>query len=61
MEIAVVGSGGWGTALALLLHENRHEITLISYSQEESDNLAEKLVNPFLPVPPWARPRPREF
>ena len=49
MEIAVVGSGGWGTALALLLHENRHEITLISYSQEESDNLAEKLVNPFLP------------
>jgi glycerol-3-phosphate dehydrogenase (NAD(P)+) len=49
MEIAVVGSGGWGTALAMLLHENRHEVTLISYSKEESDNLAKNLVNPFLP------------
>ena len=49
MEIAVVGSGGWGTAIAMLLHENRHEVTLISYSREESDNLARKLENPFLP------------
>ena len=49
MEIAVVGSGGWGTALAMLLHENRHELTLISYSKEESENLARTLTNPFLP------------
>ena len=49
MEIAVVGSGGWGTALALLLRENKHEVTLISYSKEESDNLIQTLVNPFLP------------
>ena len=49
MEIAVVGSGGWGTALSMLLHENRHEVTLISYSKEESDHLAETLENPFLP------------
>ncbi len=49
MEIAVVGSGGWGTAISLLLHENRHELTLISYSQAESDNLAATLENPFLP------------
>lgn len=49
MEIAVAGSGGWGTALALLLRENKHEVTLISYSQEESENLAGKLENPFLP------------
>ena len=34
MKIAVIGSGGWGTALSLLLHENGHEITLCSYSQE---------------------------
>ena len=49
MEIAVVGSGGWGTAIAMLLHRNRHEVTLISYSKEESDNLAATLENPFLP------------
>lgn len=49
MEIAVVGSGGWGTAISMLLHENRHEVTLISYSKEESDNLAKTLENPFLP------------
>ena len=49
MEIAVVGSGGWGTALSMLLHENRHELTLVSYSEEESRHLAESLENPFLP------------
>ena len=49
MEIAVVGSGGWGTAISMLLHRNRHEVTLISYSKEESDNLAATLENPFLP------------
>ncbi len=49
MEIAVVGSGGWGTALSMLLHENRHEVTLISWTKEESDRLAETLENPFLP------------
>lgn len=49
MDIAVVGSGGWGTALALLLHENKHQVSLISYSKEESENLAVTLANPFLP------------
>ena len=49
MQIAVVGSGGWGTALAMLLHENRHEVTLISYSEAESEHLASTLENPFLP------------
>ena len=49
MKIAVVGSGGWGTAISMLLHRNRHEVTLISYSREESENLAATLENPFLP------------
>lgn len=52
MNIAIIGSGGWGTALSLLLHENNHHITLCSYSQEESDNLAATLENPFLPGVP---------
>ena len=49
MRIAVAGSGGWGTALAMTLHHNSHEVWLISYSKEESDNLANTLENPFLP------------
>ena len=36
MKIAVMGSGGWGTALALVLLENGHEVTLWSYREEES-------------------------
>ena len=36
MKITVLGSGGWGTALALLLLENGHEVTLWSYTEEES-------------------------
>lgn len=48
MRIAVIGSGGWGTALALLLHQNGHQITLWSYSEEESRNLRTTLENPFL-------------
>lgn len=48
MEIAVIGSGGWGTALALVLHSNGHRVTLWSYSQEESENLARTRENPFL-------------
>ena len=31
MKIAVLGSGGWGTALAMLLAENGHTVTLWSY------------------------------
>lgn len=35
MRISVIGSGGWGTALALLLLENGHEVTLWSYNEQE--------------------------
>ncbi|MDD3165558.1 MAG: NAD(P)-dependent glycerol-3-phosphate dehydrogenase [Oscillospiraceae bacterium] len=48
MDIAVVGSGGWGTALALVLHENGHHVTLWSFTEEESRNLAERRENPLL-------------
>ena len=49
MKILVAGSGGWGTALAMLLHGNGHEVTLWSYCKEESDRLAADRKNPFLP------------
>ena len=34
MKITVLGSGGWGTALALLLLRNGHDVTLWSHSAE---------------------------
>mgnify|MGYP001146161622 FL=1 len=49
MKVAVLGSGGWGTALALLLLENGHDVTLWSYMEAESAALREKRENPVLP------------
>ena len=48
MKITVLGSGGWGTALALLLLENGHEATLWSYTREESAVLRDTHENPML-------------
>ena len=39
MRIAVVGSGGWGTALAMVLVENGNDVTMWSYQAEESERL----------------------
>ncbi len=49
MKIAVLGSGGWGTALAMLLLENGHDVSLWSYLPEESRHLAQTHENPLLP------------
>ncbi len=48
MEIAVVGSGGWGTALAKLLFENGHHVALWSHSAKSSEVLAKTRENPLL-------------
>ena len=48
MKITVLGSGAWGTALALLLLENGNDVTLWSYTEEESSVLREKRENPML-------------
>jgi len=49
MKVAVVGSGAWGTALALVLLENGHEVILWSYLAEESETLERTRENPMLP------------
>ncbi|MDR0889649.1 MAG: NAD(P)-dependent glycerol-3-phosphate dehydrogenase [Oscillospiraceae bacterium] len=49
MQITIAGSGGWGTALALLLLRNGHDVTLWSYCSQESEQLAQTRKNPFLP------------
>ena len=49
MRTAVIGSGAWGTALALALLNNGHQTTLWSYSGQEHATLREKRENPMLP------------
>ncbi len=49
MKVAVLGSGGWGTALAMLLVENGHDVTLWSYLEAESVQLQKTKKNPLLP------------
>ena len=52
MKIAVLGSGAWGTALAMLLQKNGHEVSLWSYCEEESHTLRERGENKMLPGVP---------
>ena len=48
MRITVLGSGAWGTALSLVLLENGHQVTLWSYTREESQTLRDNHENPML-------------
>ncbi len=49
-KICILGSGGWGTAVAVLLNNNGHDVTLWSFSDEECENLKKFRENkPFLP------------
>ena len=45
MKVFVLGTGGWGIALALLLHDNGHEVTSWTYLQEECDLLLRERAN----------------
>ncbi len=59
MNISVIGSGGWGTAIASLLVQNGHAVTLWSWKQEESDAIRENRENkeflPGIPLPDGIR------
>ena len=49
-NICVMGSGGWGTAVALLLCGNGHRVTVWSYSESECADLKKYRENkPYLP------------
>ena len=48
MNISVFGSGAWGTAIALLLHDNGHCVTLWSKYKEEIDFIRQNRENPLL-------------
>ncbi len=49
MKITVLVSGGWGTALAMTLYKNGHQVTLWSRRQETTDLLQRTGENPKLP------------
>lgn len=50
MKIAVIGSGGWGTAIAILLAKKGYDVYLWSWIQEETDRLSRDRENKeFLP------------
>lgn len=49
MKAAVVGSGGWGTALAMALCRNGHETVLWSHNREKAEQISQSRENPMLP------------
>ena len=48
MNAMVLGSGGWGTALAMLLHDNGHTVTLWSHDPKKAEQLSMTRENPLL-------------
>ena len=54
MKISVFGSGGWGTAVAKVLYENGHSVTLWTKFEKEAETLIATRENPLLrgvPIP----------
>ena len=49
MKAAVVGSGGWGTALAMCLLRNGHETLLWSHSRQKAEEMEKTRQNNMLP------------
>ena len=49
MKVAVVGSGAWGTALAIRLHKNGHEVTLWTFEKDLIPQMENQRMNPRLP------------
>ena len=50
MKVAVVGSGAWGTALAIRLCKNGHDVTMWTYEKELIPQMVETRRNPRLPA-----------
>lgn len=49
MKITVLGSGAWGTALAQLLADNNHEVTLWGHNPAKAETMQRSRENPLLP------------
>ena len=49
MKVAVIGSGAWGTALAIRLQKNGHDVTLWTFEKELIPQMTEERINIRLP------------
>ena len=49
MKVAVIGSGAWGTALAIRLHKNGHNVIMWTYEKELIPEMESTRHNPRLP------------
>ncbi len=49
MNVTVVGSGAWGTALAIRLHQNGHRVTLWTFEKDLIPQMEQERVNIRLP------------
>lgn len=49
MRAAVIGSGAWGTALAIRLYKNGHDVVLWTFEKELIPQMVVERVNPRLP------------
>ncbi|MDR1926719.1 MAG: NAD(P)-dependent glycerol-3-phosphate dehydrogenase [Endomicrobium sp.] len=47
MKITVLGAGSWGATLAILLFENKHEVTLWEFDAERAKKLQNRKIKPF--------------
>lgn len=45
MRVAMIGSGSWGTTLALVLHSNEHDVRCWTIEQETIDDIKNKSEN----------------
>ncbi len=48
MKISVLGSGTWGTALAMLLDKNGHKVTIWSFFEEEIEQIRKSRTHKYL-------------
>ena len=49
MKVSVVGSGAWGTALAIRLHKNGHDVTMWTFEKDLIQEMETTRHNPRLP------------